>query len=230
MPGATQTNIARIISHGPPTPTAYPPSIYTFDLSGSLLTSNQVFLRLEGNGATYSVGSSDGATFHGATAPVPAGVLGGGQWVYLAGTYDGSHWNLYTNGVLASSVADATGALPANAEWSIGSTGDGWPGVDGTNPDTEGSMEFFSGGIDEVAIYGTALSATTIKAHYYVAQNGPVSLTITESGGVVTVHFPAGTLQQSSTAGSGYADVPGATAPAYSPTPLTSAKYYRVRL
>ncbi len=228
-PAATQTNIARIVSHGPPTPTAYDPSLHTFDLSGTLLSSNQVFLRLEDNGATYSVGSSDGTAFHGATAPVPPGVLGGSQWVYLAGTYDGSHWNLYTNGVLAKSVADATGALPVNAEWAIGSTGNGWPEVDDT-AGAEGTMEFFSGAIDEVAIYGTALAPATIAAHYYVGQNGPVSLTITESGGVVTVHWPAGTLQQSSTAGSGYADVPGATAPAYSPSPLTTAKYYRVKL
>jgi hypothetical protein len=229
-PSATQSNIARIVSHGPPTPTAYDPSVYTFNLSGTLLSSNQVFLRLEGNGATYSVGSSDGTTFHGATAPVPAGVLGGGQWVYMAGTYDGSHWNLYTNGVLAKSVADATGAVPVNAEWAIGSTGDGWPEVDDANT-AEGPLEFFSGSIDEVAIYNAALSPAIIAAHYYVGQNGPVSLSISRSGNNVTVNYAAGVLQEATSLSGPWSNTSGANPPSYGPVAANApAKYYRVRL
>jgi hypothetical protein len=231
-PSATQSNIARIVSHGPPTPTAYDPSVYTFDLSGTLLSSNQVFLRLEGGGATYSVGSSDGTTFHGATAPVPAGVLGGGQWVYLAGTYDGSHWNLYTNGVPAKSVADATGALPVNAEWAIGSTGDGWPEVDDANT-AEGPLEFFAGSIDEVAIYNIALSPAIIAAHYFVGQNGPVSLTIVHNAnGTVTVTWPAGVLQQADSVTGPYSNVLVTGNPATSPynTATGTKKFYRASM
>ena len=98
------------------------------------------------------------------------------------GTYDGSHWNLYRNGSSLASVADAVGPLAVNGpEWAVGATGMGWG-------------DFFAGSVDEVAVYGTALSATTVKAHYYVGQNGEVTMTITHSGGTIAVNWPAGTL------------------------------------
>ena len=57
-PAATQGNTARIISHGPSTPTvvdltSYPATMIT----GWQLSSNEVFLRIEGAGTTYSVGT-----------------------------------------------------------------------------------------------------------------------------------------------------------------------------
>ena len=217
-PDATQGGTARIISHGAPTPTAYDINTFPIVLSGSQLGSNEVFLRIEGAGATYSVGTSDGFTFHGATAAVTAGDLGGGNgWIHLAGTYDGTHWNLYRNGVQIATVADAVGALPVSgAEWAIGATGMGWG-------------DFYTGQLDEVAIYGTALSAATVKAHYYVGQNGTVRLSITRQGGVPTVTWPAGTLQQADAVTGPYTDLTSASSP-YNPPVGPAKKFYRVRL
>jgi len=220
-PAASQGTTARIISHGPPTGSFYDLSTHDFTLSGSMLSSNEVFLRIEGSGATYSVGTSDGTTFHGATAGVTAGDLGGANgWIHLAGTYDGTNWRLFRNGVQIAAAASGVGALPVSgAEWAIGATGNGWG-------------DFFSGGLDEAAIYGTALSPATIAAHYYVGQNGPVSLTIVRSGGNVLVTWPAGTLQQASNVGGTYTDVLVSGSPATSPytTAIAAGKFYRVKL
>jgi hypothetical protein len=81
----------------------------------------------------------------------------------------------------------------------------------------------------EVAIYGAALTPVTIQAHYYVGQNGPVSLTITHSGGNVTVNWAAGTLQQAGSLAGPWSNVSGATPPSYT-TALGANTFYRVKL
>ena len=103
-PAATQSDPARIISHGPPTPSNFDPTaVLTNGVSGS----NEVFLRIEDSGSNYVVGTSDGSTFHGATAAVPQGDMGGANgWIYLVGTYDGTNWRLFRNGTQIGSAAD----------------------------------------------------------------------------------------------------------------------------
>src|SRR5207244_9772246 len=94
-----------------------------------------------------------------------------------------------------------------------------------------GSAENCNGGIDEVAIYNTALSPATIAAHYYVGLNGPVSLTITPAAAnTVNVTWPAGTLQQSSAVTGPYTDVLVTGSPATSTytTAAAAAKTYRL--
>lgn len=224
-PAAAQNDPAYIIAHGPPSPTVYDintndASFYPILSSGTQLSSNEVFLCIQDNSANYAIGTSDGTKFHGATAAIPTGDLGGTNgWVYLAGTYDGTNWNLYRNGAQIASVADKVGALPVTgAEWAIGATGMGW-------------ADFFAGGIDEVAIYGTALSPATVKAHYYVAQQGAVTLSISAPKEVVTLDWPAGTLQQATSPEGPYTDVPGTIAGTpYQPATSASAMFYRVRL
>ena len=190
-PAATQGNPARIISHGPATATVYDvntndATAYPLVLTGALLSSNEVFLRIEG-GTTYAVGTSDGFTTNGASAAIPTGDLGGANgWIYLVGTYDGSHWNLYRNGVQIASNASAVGALPVPyGEWAIGATGMGWG-------------DFYTGLIDEVAVYGKALSAATIQNHYNVALHGAAPPKLNPpvlSGGQLTISWTGtGTL------------------------------------
>jgi hypothetical protein len=225
-PDAAQGNLARIISHGPPPPTVYDTNTYPIVLSGSQLSSNEVFLRIEG-GTTYAVGTSDGFTTHGASAAVTAGDLGGANgWIYLAGTYDGSHWNLYRNGVPIATTADAVGALPVTGgEWAIGATGMGWG-------------DFYTGLVDEVAIYGTALSAATIQTHYNVAQNGAVAPNFNPpalSNGQLTISWTGtGTLLQSTNVAlplSQWTTVPGNPTSPYQVTPATAGPrlFYRLR-
>jgi len=213
-PAATQSDLARIISHGPPTPSNFDPAIVA---TNAVSSSNEVFLRIEG-GTNYSVGTTDGTVLHGASAPVPAGDLGGTSgWVYLAGTYDGANWRLFRNGVQIATVTDTVGALPVpQAQWAIGSTGDGW-------------ADLFAGAVDEVAIYDKALPADKILAHYNAAKAVAVTLTITKSGGNYVITYPAGTLQSSSTINGQFNDVQGATSP-YTVPAGTSIMFYRIKL
>jgi len=219
-PAATQGEMARIISHGPPTPSSYlvaPPD-------NAITNSAQVFLGIDGTGANYVVGSTlvvftnadeVSSNTYRASFPVPAGDLGGADWIHLAGTYDGTTWRLYRNGAEVASEAAPVGALPVdNADWAIGSTGNGW-------------ADAFAGGIDEVAIYSTALSAAQIASHYQAAKGGTTAFTITAAGNMVTITWPTGTTLEEATAVTGpYKTVPGSPT---SPLTVTAAgtRFYR---
>ena len=79
-----------------------------------------------GDGNYYEVGVSDGQTFYDSVlVPIPPGDIG--NWVFLAGTFDGTSWNLFRNGVLAGSFSNLspgdTGALDVTNAWTIGSRG-----------------------------------------------------------------------------------------------------------
>lgn len=107
-----------------------------------------------------------------------AGVIGGTVpatgWTHLAGTYDGSTIKLYVNGVLAGSTS-FSGSVPAGSATGIGI---------GYNPAYSG--DFINGLIAECAVYGTALSATQIAAHYTA---GP-----TATGTPVRIRAAVGTI------------------------------------
>jgi hypothetical protein len=81
-----------------------------------------------------------------------------GAWVHLAATFDGSTGRLYVNGTQVGSQA-VVGSYAPNSDtiqFCVGGYFDG-------------SQNPFTGSIDEVAEYNTALSAGQILAHY---QNG----------------------------------------------------------
>ena len=83
----------------------------------------------------------------GGTAPL-------GQWVHLAGVYDGAAMRLYVNGVLRASVAK-TGAITSSTRPILvgGNAG-------GTNPLAAGAN--LAGGVDEVRLYSRALTSNEI--------------------------------------------------------------------
>jgi hypothetical protein len=222
-PGATQGDPARILSHGPQTLGNFlvqPPD-------DSVTNTTEVFLRIDGAGANYVVGATVvihtndvdfSSNTYGASFSIPGGDLGGANWIHLVGTYDGANWKLYRNGLQLASSAAAVGALPViNGDWAIGSTGNGW-------------ANNYAGGIDEVAIYDKALSRTTVATHYLMGKAGTTAITVTRSGGSVTIKWPAGsTLQEATTVTGPYVDVLGPP-----PNPLTvmpsGTKFYRWRL
>lgn len=216
-PDAGQTaDPARIISHGPQTPSNF----IGLGYDNAVTNTSQVFLQIDGSGANYVVGSAESidgvVTSSGASFPIPSGDLGGTDWIHLAGTYDGANWNLYRNGVQVASAAAAVGALPViNGDWAIGSTGNGW-------------ANNYAGLVDEAAIYSTALSPAKIASHYLVGKVGTAALTITRaSGGNVTITWPAGTtLQQSSLVTGTYTNTPGNPVSPLT-IPASGTKFYR---
>jgi hypothetical protein len=82
----------------------------------------------------------------------PAGAVVAGQTYHVVGTYDGSTARLYINGALvASRGSTLTATATANA-LVLGSW-DGW-------------SEYYTGRIDEAAVYKTVLSAARVSTHY----------------------------------------------------------------
>jgi hypothetical protein len=206
QPAGSQNFEAYIIAHG-----------------GNDTFSAEDALRIE-NG-NYQILSYDGAN-HGASFPVPSGDLGGGNWIHLAGTYDGVNWNLYRNGVLVATTPDGTGLLPiANANWAVGARGR-WK--NGSGFPASGEDRQFTGLIDEPAIYNHALTAQQIQAHYSAGVFGPHPLAISFAGGSVTLTYSNGTLQSATDVAGTYTDVAGAGSP-YTVPATGPKKFFRLR-
>ena len=101
------------------------------------------------------------------------------NWHYLAATYDNATARIYVDGTLrastSSTVALTANSLPLNI------------GRSNTN------TFFYTGSIDEVAVYGTALSGGRIQAHYDAA------MTFDATAPVVTLTAPANGLRTDDT-------------------------------
>ena len=75
-----------------------------------------------------------------------------GRRYHLVATYDGKTLRLFVNGKLAADGRSRQGLATGRAGLTVGAkTGGGYN---------------FSGTIDDVAVYGTALSASTVRTHY----------------------------------------------------------------
>jgi len=140
----------------------------------------ETFLRISRGGANSGYGSTNfyevGTTDQGVTVyssagfRMPEGDIG--NWVHIAGTYDGSAWTLYRNGQPVATVTTANGALITTNDWTIGAQANADIGGDFSVPG--GISTFFPGNIDEPAIFNTALSAANILAIYNSAEVAPV--------------------------------------------------------
>ena len=101
----------------------------------------------------------------------PSGAVAAGGKYHVVGTYDGSAQKLYINGALVSSAA-LTGPITTNSTaLTIGS----WS-----------AQEYFSGVIDEVAVYPVAISAQQVSTHYNVGTSSAgtqAQLSVSRSGG-----------------------------------------------
>ncbi len=219
-PDATQTaELARIVSHGPQTVSSFVTQLC--DLAPT--NTAEVYLAIGGTGANYVIGSReiiDGTTTnsYGASFAIPAGDLGGADWIHLVGVYDGAKWRLYRNGVEAASAAATVGALSVDqGDWAIGATGNGW-------------ADAYAGSVDEVAIYAKALTPSQVAAHYQAGKNAAVTaFTIKLSGSNVTITWPAGaTLQEAAAVTGPFADVAGNPASPLT-VPATGTKFYRYK-
>ena len=125
---------------------AYGRSLVVQPGSGGL---HVAFMVTDTNGVFYTV--------------APIGVIPIGQWTHLAGTWDGAHLKLYTNGGLARS---SSLQLPA-----IGNSGCPFS-IGGFNNSCGYYGQYFPGLIDEVSLYNRALFPGEINAIYLAGSAG----------------------------------------------------------
>lgn len=93
---------------------------------------------------------------HQASATAPASDIG--AWVHLCGVFDGATYTLYRNGAQVATTADTTAPQPnVEAVWAIGARA--------AQP-TGGVDNLIKADIDDVRIYGRALSSAEIEALY----------------------------------------------------------------
>ena len=86
-------------------------------------------------------------------AQSPSGLVTG-TWYHVVATYDGTSIRLYLDGTLVSTVG-STRSIPAHASPLRFGLSSAY-----TNADR------YSGSLDEVAVYTTALSAQQVTSHY----------------------------------------------------------------
>jgi hypothetical protein len=109
------------------------------------------------------LGSSGALTFRlwrgGAATEVvsPAGAVRAGAWNHAVATFDGTSMALYVNGTVRSTLAMGSPVDTSTNPLYLGSTG---------------SSDWLQGRMDEVALYGAALPAARVQAHY--AKASPV--------------------------------------------------------
>jgi arabinan endo-1,5-alpha-L-arabinosidase len=102
-----------------------------------------------------AAGASTG--FYGGGFPPAPGLSPLGEWHHFALTADSTATKVYVDGVLFSSGAGIGGVITPNSPGEV-AIGRGHLGG-----------RLFSGGLDEVAIYGSALSQAQIQAHILAA-------------------------------------------------------------
>jgi hypothetical protein len=90
-------------------------------------------------------------------ASTPLGNADIGTWTHLCGVFDGGEYRIYRNGALAASTADTTAPPPnIDAPWAIGARA----------PQPDSLERLFEGQIDDLRVYGRALSAAEVVALY----------------------------------------------------------------
>jgi hypothetical protein len=90
---------------------------------------------------------------HMASAPIPPGDVD--TWHHLVGVHDAGAYRLYRDGELVVEHPDTVVPTQIDAAWAVG-------GRSATTPPSE--ERFFAGLIDEVRIYGRALSRDEVRA------------------------------------------------------------------
>lgn len=114
-----------------------------------------------------------------------------GRWHQVTATQDGSGMKLYVDGALVG-TGSATTAETGTGYWRLGGGNlGGWP--------QQPSNTYFTGSIDEFAVYGKALSASTIQAQYLLvspddeAPSTPGGLQASYGSGAVQLTWQAAT-------------------------------------
>ena len=177
---------------------------------------------------------------------------GGVQSIQKSGSYNDDAWHhvvatqgpdgmkLYVDGIMAGSNATTTSQQFAGVWRAGGGNLQGWP--------DQPSSNFFTGSLDEVAVYDTVLDSATVSSHYQIgtgttppdttAPSAPTGLTTSVAGTSVSLGFTASTDNVGVTGYSIYRDTTGGFVPSsanrianisatnYTDTGLSSGTYY----
>ena len=121
--------------------------------------------------------SLGGVSNNSLNAPLPST----GVWHHSVATYDGATMSIYIDGVLVAQQP-STGYIDGTND-SNGPGNDNFLLNIGAKPDSLNSVDFFTGSIDDVAIYNRALSSNEVSELYQSFATGIISLpTVTISG------------------------------------------------
>lgn len=137
-------------------PSAYPAGGGVADVVRSDGSGGGYFIRLDSLGSFRSL-----LSFSAGFVEVSGGTVPRDRWSHLVVTYDGSVRRHYLNSELVGSWSENK-----TLSFSAGS-----PVAVGANPNLSG--EWFTGKIDEVAVYGRALSTSQVRAHYATSGRMP---------------------------------------------------------
>lgn len=99
------------------------------------------------SGWNFRIGSTTGYTGN-----LTGGAVKSNEWQHVVGVYDGSSAFLYVNGVQVGTGSVASFTPNPSDPMGIGARGD--------------AGFLYNGALDEVAVYGSALAATDVQAHY----------------------------------------------------------------
>jgi hypothetical protein len=144
------------------------------------------------------------------------------DWSFFALVLDPDKTTIYL-GNKSQGLVSATNNVPNANELFEGPTYVG--------QDPQGGR-FFTGSIDDIAIFNQALTGDQINTLFTTATQGQsagVTLTVEKSGNTMTLSWPTGVLQESATVDGTYADVNGATSP-YPVQTTGQQHFYRVKV
>jgi Concanavalin A-like lectin/glucanases superfamily len=133
----------------------------------------------------------------------PAGTASPGAWSHVVGMWNGTKMTLYVNGGIVASAALSGSVDSTTTRPFLGSAYDSWG--------------FFSGVLDEVAIYPHALSNSEIQAHYQIGVTGqappppPPPQPSAAYASAVAADSPAGYWRLGEASGTTAADQTGAS-------------------
>ena len=131
----------------------------------------------------------DGWLASGGWTQISGGTCIQSQWSYYALTYNGTTFCIYTNGVLVGSSSST-----------FSQVGSGHPLYFGAYDDSGTADRFYLGGMENVAFYSNALSASHILTHYQAGTNAVLvtqpTMSIQKSGSNITVSWTSGFLQK----------------------------------
>ena len=136
----------------------HPDAVPTASGSGwNLVTKwNTALLYVQGGASPrFAFALYDSGTLSYSPVVTSSSTVAAGSTYHVVGTYDGSNLRIYVNGVLRGTTARSGLVVDSSGNGTIA------PGGWGTRPSPR-----FEGRIDEVAIYGSALTSTRIQTHY----------------------------------------------------------------